>query len=111
MPKPLNAGRLRHRVKIEAPTQTQDPTTGKITTTWQTVVENLPAAIEPLSARDLIAAQSLQSKVSVRIVIRYRPGLTPNMRIIGSDGTVYKPVAFLPDAESGREYLTVPCSC
>lgn len=111
MRKPLAAGRLRHRLRIEAPTRTQDTTTGKQTTTWQVVVDNVPCAIDPLSARDFIAAQAMQSKVSVRITMRYRAGMKTDMRLIGSDGKVYTPVAFLSDADSGREYLTVPCTC
>lgn len=112
MPKPLAAGRLRHRLRIEAPQITQDPDTGALTTTWATVAEHVPASIEPLSVKDLIAAQSVKSLVSVRIVIRYRPGMLPNMRLINeADGTIYTPHAFLPDDNSGREYLTAPCVC
>jgi SPP1 family predicted phage head-tail adaptor len=111
MPKPLAAGRLRHWIDIEAPTQSQNPETGEISTTWAKVARNVPCAIEALSARDYIAAQSIKRGVSVRIIIRYRPGMKTDMRLIGSDGTTYTPIAFLPDANSGREYLTVPCSC
>lgn len=32
------------------------------------------------------------------------------MRLVGPNGAIYTPAAFLPDADSGREYLTVPCS-
>lgn len=109
MPKPLAAGRLRHRIRIEAPSRTQDPDTGAMTETWAEVV-TVAAAIEPLSANSFIAAQTLKSKVSVRIVIRYRPGLNTSMRLIGSDGTLYTPAAFLHDMDTGRDYLTVPCS-
>lgn len=110
MRKPLAAGRLRHRVRIEAPTRTQDPNTGALTTTW-TTVDEVFAAIEPLSANDFIAAQTLKSKVSVRIVIRHRHGLNTTMRLIGQNGIIYTPAGFLHDMDTGREYLTVPCSC
>ncbi len=110
MRKPLPAGKLRHRVRIEAPRRIQDPETGALVETWQTF-DDVYAAIEPLSARDFIAAQMAQSKVSVRITIRHRHGLNTTMRLVGPDGTVYTPSAFLHDADTGREYLTVPCSC
>lgn len=106
----LNAGRLRHRVRIERPTRTQDPATGDLTTVWAEVA-TVAAAIEPLSARDFIAAQQVQSKVQVRIVIRWRAGLTHDMRLVGTDGTVYTPQGFLADPQTGREYLTIPASC
>jgi SPP1 family predicted phage head-tail adaptor len=82
---------------------------GTLTTTWGQIDE-VYAAIEPLSVRDFIAAQTQQSKISVRIVIRYRPGMTIDMRLIGPDGTIYKPLGFLTDGDSNREYLTVPCT-
>ena len=107
--KALAAGRLRHRLRIESPTLTQDPTTGTTVTTWAEVA-SVFAAIEPLSAKDYIAAQTLHSKVSARLVIRYRSGLNTAMRLVSSDGTIYTPAGFLPDADSGREYLTIPCS-
>ena len=106
---PLNAGRLRHRVRLERLVVTQDPDTGATSETWQTVVDSLAAAIEPLSVKDLIAAQTVKSAVTVRLVIRWRAGLDLRTRFVGSDGTVYRPQGFLPDADSGREYVTAPC--
>lgn len=105
---PLEAGRLKHRVAIEAPTRTQNPMTGAVTTTWTNVV-TVYASIEPLSAKDFIAAQMLKNRVDTRIVIRYRPGLNTTMRLVGTDGTIYTPAGFLHDIDTGREYLTVPC--
>lgn len=105
----LNAGRLRHRVRLESLVLTQDPDTGVTSETWQTVVDSLACAIEPLSVKDLIAAQTVKSSVAVRLVLRWRSGLTLGMRFIGSDGTVYRPQGFLPDPDSGREYVTAPC--
>ncbi|MFT3850480.1 MAG: phage head closure protein [Propionivibrio sp.] len=66
--------------------------------------------MEPLSVKDFIGAQSIRSEMSVRIVIRYRADLLPNMRFVASDGTVYNPLGFLPDPVSGREYITCPCT-
>lgn len=106
----LNAGRLRHQITIEAPQHTQDPQTGEIVTTWVPFASNVAAAIEPVSVREFVAAQAVQSRIQVRIVIRYRSGLAANMRIVGSDGTIYNPQGFLPDPDSGREYLTIPCA-
>lgn len=106
----LNAGRLRHRVRIEQPIVSQDPTTGAVTEAWATVV-TVYAAIEPLSAREFVTAQSTQSQIAARIVIRYRPGMTANMRLIDeTSGTIYNPAGFLADPVTGRDYLTIPCS-
>lgn len=110
MRKSLPAGKLRHLIRIEERRRDQDPETGAMVGTWGTVA-GVYAAIEPLSARDFIAAQMAQSRISVRITIRHRHGLNTTMRLVGPDGTVYTPLAFLHDADTGREYLTVPCSC
>lgn len=105
----MSAGKLRHRVRIETPSRVQDPETGAMTTTWTTLA-TVAAAIEPLSVNSFVAAQTLKSKVSVRIVIRYRAGMRHDMRLVGTDGTVYVPAGFLADPVTGKEYLTIPCS-
>lgn len=105
----LKAGRLRHRVDIQARQDVQDPNTGDVTPTWVTVWPNVPAAIEPLSAREFIAAQAVQSQVVARITMRYRQGLDASMRILHKS-TVYNIAGLLPDKDSGLEYFTVPVS-
>lgn len=105
----INAGQLRHRVDIEQRTASQDATTGETTYAWAKLHKNVPAAIEPLSVREFIAARAGQSEVSARIVIRYRAGLDATMRIVHGS-KVYNPQGWLPDKDSGLEYLTAPCS-
>lgn len=105
----LKAGRLRHRVDIQARQDVQDPVTGEMVPGWVTVWPSVPAAIEPLSAREFIAAQAVQSNISARVVIRYREGLLPDMRILHR-GKIYNPAGWLPDPVRGNEYLTAPCS-
>ena len=102
----MRAGGLRHRISIQHLVEQQDHVTGEITKTW---VEFAPAwaAIEPLSARDFMAAQASQSEASGRITIRYRPGVLPTMRILhlANIYTIIGPP--LPDKNSGLEYLTL----
>lgn len=104
----LAAGRLRHRVTIQSPVVEQD-SNGSPVTNWVDTWVNVPAAIEPLSAREFIAAQAAQSEVKARIVIRWRPGLSATQRIL-HNGKIYNPAGWLPDPESGREYVTAPVS-
>jgi SPP1 family predicted phage head-tail adaptor len=103
------SGGLRHRVNIQSRTQAQDATTGEITTTWANLFTSVPAKIEPLSVREFMAAQAEQSGITTRITIRYRAGLSANMRLVHGS-TIYNPEGFLPDKDSGQEYLTIPCS-
>lgn len=104
----MQAGRLRHRVKIQKPVNIQDPVTGVITPSWQDTV-SVWAEVYPLSAREFVAAQAGQAEISARITIRYRPDLTAKHRIIFR-GKVYNIEGVLPDPVSGLEYFTLPCS-
>lgn len=105
----ISAGRLRHRIDIQEPQSSQDPITGEIIHSWVTVWPAVPAAVEPLSVREFIAAQAVQSEISARITIRYRDGLLPTMRIL-HNGRIYNPAGWLADPVRGNEYLTAPCS-
>lgn len=104
----MRAGDLRHRVDIESPTNVQDSETGAMTQTWETLYTDVPAAIKPLSVRGFIAAQQMQTEASTSIVIRYIPGLNARMRI-RHEGTLYNIVGLLTDADSNRDYITIPC--
>ncbi len=115
---PFDAGKLRHVVDIEVREDTQADTSGGIDTEWVPLFENVRAAIEPLSAREFLAADRELSKVAARIVIRFRPGLDAAQRIVHGPkcctsyvGTEYwNPEGFLRDADTGLEYVTIPCS-
>ncbi|MCI0665551.1 MAG: phage head closure protein [Acidobacteria bacterium] len=103
----LDAGLLRHWVDIEELIESRD-SDGGITREW-VLYDHVPAAIEPLSAREFIAAQGVQSAITCRIVIRYQKGVTAKMRI-SHEGKVYNIHGVLSDKDSLREYLTLPCS-
>jgi len=104
----MRAGKLRHKVTIQAPGLTQDPDSGDMVPGW-TDFAFVWASIEQLSARDFIAAQANQSEITARIVIRYREGILPTMRILHRS-KVYAIEGALPDAKSGLEYITLPVS-
>lgn len=109
----IAAGKLRHRIAIQAHQYiSQDPSTGEELRDWVTVRECW-ASIEPLSARDLIAAQSAQSKATARITIRYADDIDASMRIRhvrrGKD-VIYEIEGVLEDPISGLEYITLLCA-
>ena len=105
----LSAGRLRHRIEIQRRVQTQNVNTGLVSKAWTPQWTNVPAAVEFLSARELIAAQAVQSQIVARITVRYRDGLDASMRIVYR-GQYYDIAGVMPDKDSGREYLTLPVS-
>jgi len=101
----MQAGKLRHRVELKQVINEQDNQSGANIETWQTLA-SVWASIEPLSARDFIAAQAAHNQISARAVIRYRPQITAGMRLIHSSA-VYLIEGVLPDKQSGQEYLTL----
>lgn len=106
----LSAGKLRHRVNIERPVETQDEDTGAVVVSWQ-YVATVWAAIEPMSAREFVASQTEFSKVDTRITIRYRNDILSNCRLYHAKKQIYYNIAgVLSDKDSGLEYLTLACS-
>lgn len=103
----IEAGKLRHRVILQAFVSGRD-SDGVLTEQWTTVAE-VWASVEPLSAREFVAAAATQARVTARIVIRYRPEVVPTMRILHRD-KIYNIEGVLADKDSGLEYLTLPCS-
>lgn len=107
----LAAGSLRHRLDLEQRVETQDLKTGDMVYTWEAVATSLACSIEPMSAREFLQAQAIESAASVRVVIRWRNDVVAKMRLRDPlDGTIYNVLGVLADKDSNREYLTLPCS-
>lgn len=108
MGKPVKAGRLRHRVSIEEIVSTLD-SDGATEEAWIVFAWPVPADITAISGRELIAAQTVQSKIATRIRIRYLPGLKASMRIVHR-ADIFNIEAVIPDPDSGNRFITVMCS-
>ena len=96
----MNAGRLDKRITIERMESGQDelgqPIEGWISTysVW--------ASIEPLQGREYIAAMAAQAERTVRIRLRYLPGIVPTMRVV-YQGRVFSLTAVINVREENRE--------
>lgn len=104
----MKVGKLRHQILLQFQKEEQDPQTGVLTHSWADLA-TVWASVEPLSAREFVASQATQARVTVRITIRYRDDVVPTLRIIHR-GKIYNVEGVLADRESGLEYLTLPCS-
>lgn len=110
----MNPGKLRHRVEIRHYDYIRDshgdiyrdPVTGEMTKEWQCWAE-VWAAVEPLRGREFFASAATQYEVSTRIRIRYRPGLTPDMRVLHNDD-LYTIEAII-EPEMRHEELQIMC--
>lgn len=103
----LASGKLRHRIELQEFVEHIN-SFGERERYWSHV-SDVWAAVEPLSAKEFIAAQQTQSQVTARITIRYRPDVKAAMRIVHR-GKFYNIEGVLADPTSGYEYLTMPCS-
>lgn len=113
----IAAGRFRHRVRIEANTPLldsngdviQDQNTGEVAREW-TLIGEVWAAVEPVSAREFVQSQAVQSKVDTRIIIRRQNFTVTAAHRIVHGVLVYNIEGVLWDKDSGLEYMTLPCS-
>lgn len=102
----MRAGRLRKRIIIEERAATQDAAgqpVGAWTTFWA-----CSADVQPLSGRELLAAQAVESAVSHRVRLRYTPGITAAMRINLGGGRLLNILAVRIRDERNRE-LELDC--
>ena len=65
----MRAGRLRHRIAIQAATESKGAT-GQTLRTWSTVT-TVWAGIEPVKGEERLAAQGVAAKLTHRVILRY----------------------------------------
>ena len=98
----MNAGQLDQRVTVERLTEGVDEI-GQSITTWAPVLSAW-AAVEPLTGREYIAAAAVQSEVSTRVRMRYRPGITTADRVT-HEGRLYNVVSVIDYRSANRELV------
>lgn len=105
----MEAGRLRHRIKLQRLQIDQDSDGAKVSEWVDALDFLLPAEIVDLSGRELLAAEAVQAEITTRIRLRYRPGINAGMRALHRD-IKYDIKSVLRDWRSGREWLTLLCA-
>jgi SPP1 family predicted phage head-tail adaptor len=96
----MRAGRLRHRITIQEKSVSRN-TYGEEQISWVDVA-TVWGAVEPLRGDEFIESARAGAEVTTRIVIRYRSGIQPEMRVVyGSH--VYDVVAVIDVDGRGRE--------
>ena len=108
----MKAGRLRHWLRLEQPTVTQDAFGGEVNA-WAAVVE-VPAAVDAITGREFIAADRELAGITWRITLREIPGVTvePNWRAVDIDddaARVFDFVEILPS--HNRAEITIAATC
>lgn len=77
---PPGIGELRHRMQLEAPVRTDDGA-GGAAVSWALEAE-VWGAMRPLAGSEIVDADRLAGRVTHEIWIRYRAGVTPQMRLV-----------------------------
>jgi SPP1 family predicted phage head-tail adaptor len=99
----MRAGRLDQRVTIERQGTGYDAWGQPLPGVWEPVA-TVWAAVEPLNGREFFAASAVQSEVSTRIRIRYRPGLSPVDRV-NHEGRVHDILTIINPRSANRELV------
>ena len=93
------AQRLRHQIKLQSQSTSLDSYGGNVGT-WTTVA-TVRAGIEPIGGTEALRNGQNVGEQMVRVVMRYRSGVTPQMRIVRGS-TLYTIVAVANRDESNR---------
>lgn len=107
----MEAGTLRHWVTFEVLVVEVD-SDGAQVETWEPAFDvnpRMPCEVTALSGRELVAAQAVQSKITTRIKVRYRPGFDATIRARLGE-TVFNIEAIVSDPLSRIRYATLLCS-
>lgn len=104
------AYRMRHRIEFQRQVHTQDPETGEVITTWETVLfsgrPDVPAEVLTGPGRELIAADAKQAETTARINCRWFPVDRLELyawRILW-EGRIYNIASAETDATARREW-------
>ncbi len=101
----MKIGNLRHRVTLQQKTVIEDDLK-QHTENW-TDIASVWARIEPLSGREYFAAKQINSEISVRVTIRYLPGITTEARVVFG-GRIFE-VLSVVNPEERCESLILMC--
>lgn len=104
---PLSSGKLNNLVTIERRISAID-SSGDQSVEW-TYVTTVWACITDLSSAEILYAQQIQSKVTSRVIIRYRNDVDATCRL-QSNGVFYNVLGVIGDPVTGREFLTLQVS-
>lgn len=102
------ATRLRHRVAFEMPVQVTDSNGFKqiswvVAVAYGVTLDSVPAEVFTGPGREPIAANAKQAETTLRVNLRWFPGLKQNWRLLW-DENIYDISSIETDATARREY-------
>jgi SPP1 family predicted phage head-tail adaptor len=107
----FSAGSLRHRISIQQQSATQD-TVGQPIQEYSDFAR-VAAAIEPINGRELFMSQQQLPQVDTRILLRYRSGISANMRAVYMPGSIYARINYdiklVVDVQMLHKWIVLIC--
>ncbi|MGC9260914.1 MAG: phage head closure protein [Phycisphaerae bacterium] len=103
---PITAGVYRHQIAIQSNQPSASDGCNAPVDNWVTVM-TVRAQVSPILARDLMAAEELTAEVTVRIRMRWAPGIVPMMRVLFRNAVYY--VVSALDVDSRQRELFLMC--
>ena len=76
----MRAGRLRHRVTLQTQSEERN-SLGEVENTWEDWA-TVWGGVEPLRGRELMTDERNEAELTTRVIIRYRSGVVPSMRVV-----------------------------
>ncbi|HRP23615.1 phage head closure protein [Thauera sp.] len=102
----MYAGRMDTRVTVQRPETTRDEF-GGVVEGWALIASTW-AAVEPLTGRELFAAQATQTETTYRLTVRYMAGVDASCRVLLDDGRVLGITAVI-DLRNQHRYVQFLC--
>lgn len=102
----MRAGTLDQRIELQELVEGFDDY-GQPLSEWQTVLSAW-AAVEPLQGREYLAAMQAQSETTIRVRLRYRPGIKSAMRV--KHGAKLYGIQSVIDVKSTGRELVLMCT-
>ena len=102
----MRAGKLKNRITIYKQSGGRSPSGAMLPTTWTPFIV-LWSSFEPLSVKDVLAAQAAGSETIARCQLRYRNDIDSTMQVEHRGKRYDIDGDPMPDAKSGREYITM----
>lgn len=94
----MRAGSLRRRLTIQTRATGTD-SFGQQAIGWSTLLTGVPADVQPLSGREMLAGLAVNSEVTHSVTVRFHPLLTDTVKVAAmratySDGTTTHYLSF-----------------
>ena len=103
----VNPGEYRHRIALQEPADTQDPTTGEMVPGWTPVQASVPCKIKYESGTEFQQANARQASTTLRIAFRTFGTILPSWRVVWQ-GMAFDIKAVLLD-DTAKHETTLLC--